>query len=99
MFDQKIRGKLENSKIRIWRLEMSQFTCDLCHKPGVEILHQMSCHVFAHHFIRQQNFVSFMIHWDTRAFLGSTILLKTEISRSLVKTQRRFASVVVRMLR
>jgi len=36
MFDQKNRGKIKNYKIRIWRLEMSQFTYDICHKPSVE---------------------------------------------------------------
>jgi len=35
MFDQKNRRKIKNSKTLIWRLEMSQFTYDICHKPGV----------------------------------------------------------------
>jgi len=59
----------------------------------------MPSHAFAHHFIRQQNFVFFMNHWDTLTFQGSSILLKIEICFSLVKKQKKFVNVVVRVLR
>ena len=34
MFDRKSKGKIKNSKLLSWRLELSQFSYDLRHKPG-----------------------------------------------------------------
>ena len=36
MFDQRNRGKIKNSKILSWRLELSQLSYDIRHKPGAE---------------------------------------------------------------
>jgi len=36
MFDQRNRGKIKNSKILSWRLELSQLSYDITHKPGPE---------------------------------------------------------------
>jgi len=36
MFDQRNRGKIKNSKILSWRLELSQLSYDITHKPGAE---------------------------------------------------------------
>jgi len=36
MFDQRNRGKIKNSKIFSWRLELSQLSYDIRHKPGAE---------------------------------------------------------------
>jgi len=36
MFDQRNRGKVKNSKILSWRLELSQLSYDIRHKPGAE---------------------------------------------------------------
>jgi len=36
IFDQRNRGKIKNSKILSWRLELSQLSYDIRHKPGAE---------------------------------------------------------------
>ena len=36
MFDQANRGKIKNSKILMWRIELSQFKYDIRHKPGIQ---------------------------------------------------------------
>ena len=36
MFDQRHHGKIKNTKILCWRLELRQYNFDICHKPGVE---------------------------------------------------------------
>ncbi|XP_026689427.2 retrovirus-related Pol polyprotein from transposon opus [Ciona intestinalis] len=35
MFDQKNRGKIKNSKLLMWRLELSQYDYKIRHKPGI----------------------------------------------------------------
>jgi len=36
MFDQNHKGKIKNTKILSWRLELTQFSYDIRHRPGVE---------------------------------------------------------------
>ena len=36
MFNQRNRGKIKNTKIRCWRLELGQYNFDIRHKPGVQ---------------------------------------------------------------
>ena len=45
MFDQRHHGKIKNTKILCWRLELGQYTFDIRHKTGVE-------HVAPHTFSR-----------------------------------------------
>ena len=36
MFDQRHHGKIKNTKILCWRLELGQYNFEIRHKPGVE---------------------------------------------------------------
>ena len=36
MFDQRHHGKIKNTKILCWQLELGQYNFDIRHKPGVE---------------------------------------------------------------
>ena len=36
MFDQHHKGKIKNTKILSWRLELTQFSYDIRHRPGVD---------------------------------------------------------------